>query len=343
MQIQANESLQARNSLALCASSQAFANVRNDDELVEALDWGRNKGLSVTPWGEGSNIVLAGDLPTLVLQQARQAVDILEDDGERVLLRVTAAQNWHRFVDWSLSQGFFGLENLAFIPGTVGAAPIQNIGAYGVEVEDFVEAVHGFDIRSSEPVTLTAKECEFGYRDSVLKHQMRDRIVITTVDIRLSRSAPLQLKYPALAAVLAEKSEQSLTQRDVFDAVVSIRQQRLPDPATIPNAGSFFKNPVLDAQQAEAMLARFPGIPSYLQSGGAVKFPAAWMIDHCGWKGHRENGVGVHPEHALVLVNYDSNSGVVLLDLADKIAASVKTTFAIDLEIEPRVYGRDRG
>ena len=342
MKISLDEPLQAFNTLSLVARGQALAEVHDDEELREALLWARDNKSTVTVLGEGSNVVLAGDLSTLVLVQGNRGIDVLSDDRDEVVLRVAAGEDWHDLVDWSLEQGFYGLENLALIPGTVGAAPIQNIGAYGVELEFFVEAVHALRIDSSEPLTLSGGECQFAYRDSVFKHDLRDQLVITSVDLRLSKIAKLWLAYPTLASVFADRPAEDLTPRDVFEAVVGIRQSRLPDPRVEPNAGSFFKNPVLESAQADALVSSFPNLPAYPQSEGRMKFPAAWLIDHCGWKGHREEGVGVHPDHALVLVNYGGNSGERLLELAHKIAASVEVTFGIELEIEPRVYGGNR-
>jgi len=228
------------------------------------------------------------------------------------------------------------------IPGTVGAAPIQNIGAYGVELKSFIHAVHGLEISNAGTVALSADECELAYRDSVFKHRLRDQLAITAVDLRLSKTPDLHTTYPALASVLAGFDMDTLSARDVFNAVVTIRTERLPNPEEVPNAGSFFKNPVLDGQRAEELLARFPEIPSYPSDNGEMKFPAAWLIDHCGWKGHRGEGVGVHPEHALVLINQGSNSGSTLLALARQITDSVATTFGIELVVEPRVYGHNR-
>jgi UDP-N-acetylmuramate dehydrogenase len=335
----AAESLVARNTLALEAYSQALLEISNDTELVQALNGARRSNTRILVLGEGSNVVLVGNLQYLVLVQCSHGIEILEDQQDFVRVRVAAGEKWHSFVEWSLEQGYFGLENLALIPGTVGAAPIQNIGAYGVELERYVEAVHGRLIDSSGSISLSNEECEFSYRDSIFKHRLRDRMVITQVDFKLSKQPRLELQYPALANALENKAGQVLGPQDVFDAVVQIRQSKLPDPGVVPNAGSFFKNPLMDASHAETLKSRFPDLPVYPQSDGKVKVAAAWLIDYCGWKGYREKGVGVHPEHALVLVNYAASSGVALLHLAEKITDSVKQHFALELEIEPRIYG----
>ena len=333
------EALQPFNSLALQASADALVTVATTEELLAACRWAQQRDLSVVPLGQGSNVVLAGDLNALVVLQQIPGIELIDQRGDTVTLRVGAGEDWHSLVQWSMEQGLYGLENLALIPGTVGAAPIQNIGAYGVELKSFVHAVHAIAIATGEQVSLSASECEFAYRYSVFKGRLQDRLVITAVDLRLSRRADIHIAYPALAAQLADFPGKEITPQQVFAAVVAIRSSKLPDPAVVPNAGSFFKNPQLPAAQASALAARFPDLPGYPQPDGSVKFAAAWMIEYCGWKAYREQDLGVHPEHALVLVNYGNNDGRQLLGLAGRIAASVRETFGIELHIEPRVYG----
>ncbi len=338
MQIERDVSLKPYNSLALEAHANALAKTKNDSELREALAWAKQQGLPIVPLGEGSNVIFAGDLNALVVIQQGRGMAILEEDEAGVSLRVCAGESWHELVVWSLAQEYYGIENLALIPGTVGAAPIQNIGAYGVELDRFVIAVHGLEIASGNPVTLDREACEFSYRDSVFKHQLRDSLVITAVDIRLSKQVKVEASYPALVDYFADL-DAAPTPQAVFEAVVAIRSARLPDPGQEPNAGSFFKNPVISYERSAYLGTRFPGIPRYSQSDGRVKLAAAWLIEHCGWKGFSENGVGVHARHALVLVNQGADNGRALLALADKIRDSVMKTFGYELEIEPRVYG----
>lgn len=339
MRVLTEEPLLNYNTLALQGRARAFLQVREAAELVRALEWARSHQLPVIPLGEGSNVVVAGDIEALVLRMAIPGIELLEQDQERACLRVAAGEDWHQLVEWTLRRGYYGLENLALIPGTAGAAPVQNIGAYGVELASSVRAVHFLEIASGQWRTLAGSACEFGYRDSIFKRSLRDKVIITAVDLQLQRKPQLQVAYPALAAALAQQPASALTPQAVFDAVVSIRRSKLPDPAQIPNAGSFFKNPVVDATLAGALAPQFPGLPQYPQADGQVKLAAAWLIDYCGWKGKRRGGFGVHPEHALVLVNRGGNSGRELLELAAEVAASVQDTFGISLEIEPRVYG----
>lgn len=327
------------NTLALAANARAVVTVATAGQLQQALAWAHEQGLPVVPLGQGSNVVWAGDVNALVIQQAMPARQLLCDEGSTVVLRFGAGENWHQLVAWSLQQGYFGLENLALIPGTAGAAPIQNIGAYGVELDTMVERVHAIAVSDGSALSLSRGECEFGYRDSVFKHRLRDQLVITAVDLRLQRQGAPQISYPVLAQTLAQREIHEPSPQDVFDTVVAIRGQRLPDPAVLPNAGSFFKNPLVSNQQAVALAQAHPQLPQFPQADGRAKLAAAWLIEQCGWKGHREHGIGVHPGHALVMVNYGGNDGRRLLALAQKIQLSVQQRFAVGLEIEPRVYG----
>lgn len=338
MNLRYNEPLLPYNTLALEARAQALVAVDNDAELVAALNWAAEHGLPVIPLGQGSNVVFASDLNALILRIETRGIEVLKRAEDKVTLRVAAGENWHHLVQWSLGQGYYGLENLALIPGTVGAAPIQNIGAYGVELQSAVLQVHGVLIADGSSIVLDRTACEFAYRDSVFKHTLRDKVIITALDLELSLTPNVDISYPALAAVFSKLTSKPSPEA-VFDAVVEIRKSKLPDPAQVPNAGSFFKNPVLAAPQAAALVERYPGLPGYPQPDGTVKVPAAWMIDYCDWKGRKRNAQGVHPEHALVLVNYGNASGRELLNLASDIAASVSREFDVDLDIEPRVYG----
>ena len=339
MQILRNETLKPYNTLALQARAEALVSVGSDEDLLSAMDWAADQNLSVVPLGEGSNVVLAGDLDALIVRQDTRGIEILDDADDKVSLRVAAGENWHALVQWTLQQGLCGLENLALIPGTVGASPIQNIGAYGVELQSSLLRVHALSIAEGRAYTLEKAECEFGYRDSVFKQRLRDKLFITAVELQLSRVPQLHTGYPALTEFFTKKGGAAQTAQDVFDAVVTIRRSKLPDPVVEPNAGSFFKNPLVSPEQARQLTARYPKLPHYPQADGTVKLAAAWMIDYCGWKGHREDDIGVHPEHALVIVNYGNDSGERLLALASDIATTVADAFAVALVIEPRVYG----
>jgi UDP-N-acetylmuramate dehydrogenase len=288
--------------------------------------------------GGGSNLLLTGDVDRPVLQVALRGRRVLADDGERVLVEAAAGESWDGLVRWSLAQGAAGLENLALIPGTTGAAPIQNIGAYGVELRDCFESLDAIDLRDGAARRFDAAECAFGYRDSVFKHAGAGHWLVTAVRLRLSRRATLRLDYGDLREELARAGVGAPSASDVADAVSTIRRRKLPDPAVLGNAGSFFKNPVVDAAFAAALRAREPGLPAW-PDGRRVKLSAAWMIDRCGWKGHRDGDAGVHAAHALVLVNHGHASGAQLLALARRIRDSVRERFGVALEPEPVIAG----
>ncbi len=333
------EPLQHRNTFAFKSWASAYVQVVHEQELLDALEWANEHDMNVLPLGHGSNVVLAGDIDALVIHPAQRGIDLVEDNGDTVVLKVAAGESWHSLVQWSLQHGYFGLENLALIPGTVGAAPIQNIGAYGVEIASFIRCVSMVNIGNGQVMVMDARDCNFGYRDSIFKNVLRDKVVITSIELILSRKPCLQLSYPALNNYLNTDIAVELTPQALYDAVVAIRQSRLPDPGDTPNAGSFFKNPLVAPAQVMELLKASPDMPHYSQENGQVKVPAAWLIDRCGWKGKRVGKYGVHPAHALVLVNYGGDDGNELLALARDIAASVRHTYGVDLEIEPRVYG----
>lgn len=330
--------LQALNSLRLCASATLLRTPQTQAALREALDEARSLQLPVIVLGEGSNIVLAGDLDALVLRYRGLGREVISEGREHVGLRVAAGENWHALTVWALDQGFYGLENLALIPGTVGAAPIQNIGAYGVELSEFIDCVEVVDIDSGRMHRLDSAACAFAYRDSIFKGSLRDRCVITAVEMTLRRRERPNLSYAALADHFKAQGH-AVTADEVHQAVVELRRARLPDPALMPNVGSFFKNPVVTSAQAESLANENPSMPVFHLADGSTKIPAAWLIEACGWKGYTQSGVGVHGGHALVLINQGSNSGSAVLDLAGRIQQSVRRRFGCELEIEPRVYG----
>jgi UDP-N-acetylmuramate dehydrogenase len=327
------------NTLRLPCSAPAVLTVDSADDVSEAIDWCRNRALRLLPLGEGSNVVLPPRLRRAVLRSADAGRRVVEDRGEAVTLRVGAALHWHTLVSDCLAEGLHGLENLALIPGSTGAAPVQNIGAYGVEIASFVVAVHGVHLDTSRPESLRPADCDFAYRDSVFKGRLRDRFLITSVDLRLSRTPHPVADYPALAARLAAAGL-AATARNVYDTVVALRRERLPDPRELPNAGSFFKNPIVSAAQAEALAARYPSLPVHAQDGGRAKLSAAWMIDACGFRGTRQGGAAVHGDHALVLLNLGGGQND-LLELARRIRDAVEARFDVALEIEPTLYADD--
>lgn len=344
--IQQNIALQHFNSLGLQARAEYFCSISELDELLEVLAFARDQGLAITALGGGSNIVLAGDIAGLVIHLNLRGVSHRLDSAYNAV-EVTwgAGENWHQQVLLSLEQGWYGLENLSLIPGTMGAAPIQNIGAYGVELADLFVSLRAVDLLSGELVSFDRDQCQFGYRDSLFKQAGRDRYIIIDITLRLSTEPSINTTYPALgAAMVAYCAEhnllpESVTPKMISQLVCTIRQQKLPDPNLLPNAGSFFKNPLLASEQLATLLAQFPQMPHYPQTDGSAKVPAAWLIEQSGFKGAVRGRVAVHDQQALVLVNRGDASGAELMALALEISEAVGQGFGINLEIEPRIYG----
>ncbi|MEM0955807.1 MAG: UDP-N-acetylmuramate dehydrogenase [Pseudomonadota bacterium] len=329
--------LQALNTLRCPAVAAHFTELTDAEQLPSLLNVARANAWPITVLGEGSNVVLHDTVPGLVIAQRCRGIELLEESAKHVRLRIAAGENWHRLVVWCLEQGYHGMENLALIPGTVGAAPIQNIGAYGVEIERFIESVDAVGLPEGEALMLERADCGFGYRDSIFKQTLRDRALVTHVTLRLPRGKRTVTHYPSLQSYLETAGIKSPTPRDVFNAVVDIRTTRLPDPAEIPNVGSFFKNPVLSQATASRLQEYWPELPQYSDASG-VKLAAAWMIDQCGFK-QRDGAVRVHAEHALVITNPEQRSAREIAALAQEIHSAVQARFGILLEQEPRSYG----
>jgi UDP-N-acetylmuramate dehydrogenase len=283
--------------------------------------------------GGGSNLVLTGDFHGLVLHSCSRGIALVGQDDERSLVRAAAGIGWNELVNWTLARQLGGLENLSLIPGTVGAAPIQNIGAYGVEMERYFHSLTAFDLQRGTLFTLDRAGCRFGYRDSIFKHDWRDRAVIVDVTFTLPRRWTPDLRYAELATALATIAAPTMQQ--VSAAVIAIRQRKLPDPAVIGNAGSFFKNPLVSRVQRDALLAQHPALVSHDQPDGSTKLAAGWLIDQCGWKGRALGAVGVYHKQALVLVNLGGACGADVLQLAHAIQADVLRRFGVQLEPEP--------
>jgi UDP-N-acetylmuramate dehydrogenase len=330
--------LQSRNTFGIACRAPLLAEVDDAAALPRLLateGFGDRTPLAL---GGGSNLLFVDAPARPLLALTGRSVQVLED-GETSRIRADAGVQWHGFVLDTLARGLYGLENLALIPGTVGAAPIQNIGAYGVEVREFVHAVEAFEPATGTWHRLDRDDCAFAYRDSVFKQQP-DRFIVTAVEFALSRTPAPRLEYAGIADELTARSLADPTPSQVAEAVVAIRRRKLPDPAILGNAGSFFKNPIVPAGQAEALLGSHPALPVFRGNGDDTrKLSAAWLIDACGWKGHRDGDAGVAESHALVLVNHGRASGRDLFDLARRIAGSVRERFDVRLEPEPRIVG----
>ncbi|HEY5849846.1 MAG TPA: UDP-N-acetylmuramate dehydrogenase [Lysobacter sp.] len=330
--------LDHRNTFGVAARAPWLAELDDARALPELLSRTQFRGQTPLVLGGGSNLLFAGDPEVPVLALTGQAVRVLHDDSTAIV-RADAGVHWHGFVMHTLGLGLAGLENLALIPGTVGAAPIQNIGAYGVEVREFIHAVEAFEPATGQVHRLDADACAFAYRDSVFKHAP-DRYIVTAVEFALPRTPALKLDYAGIGDEIVAMGIAAPTPRDVADAVIAIRRRKLPDPAVLGNAGSFFKNPIVAQARAESLQAQHPSMPVFRgNDAGTRKLSAAWFIDACGWKGHRDGDAGVAASHALVLVNHGHASGQQLFDLARRIAESVRDRFDVAIEPEPRVIG----
>ena len=327
--------LTAFNSFGLSVKARYFARVETLEQLCAVVAFCRDDAVPMLLLGGGSNVLLREDFPGLVIQMALKGISQREGTDGRVRVNAASGENWHDFVAYCLAKGLHGLENLALIPGCVGAAPMQNIGAYGVEVKDFITEVRVFDIASGAIETLSNAQCAFGYRDSVFKGALRGQKIVLGVTFELARNTEPNLSYGVLADALAHKGA-AVSAQDVFDAVCAIRREKLPDPRVLGNAGSFFKNPVLGAQDFARLLEAHPALPSFPApgTGGERKVPAAWLIEQAGWKGQNNGGAAVYEKQALVIVNRDHATAQDVVGLALAIIASVEARFGISLEPE---------
>jgi UDP-N-acetylmuramate dehydrogenase len=331
-------SLRQRNTFGVEARATRLVEVSDSGALPVVFGEGHADAASLV-LGGGSNLLFAGDPEAPVVALTARGHALVGGHDDVVIVRADAGAPWHPFVLWTLQQGLSGLQNLALIPGTVGAAPIQNIGAYGVEVGDCIHAVEVFDREAGGFQRLGRSDCAFAYRDSVFKREP-GRHIVTGVEFLLSRTPRVHTGYAGLGEELAAMGIDAPTPRQVADAVIRIRTRKLPDPAVIGNAGSFFKNPIVPAMVADTLAARHPALPAFCgDSDHTRKLSAAWLIDQCGWKGHRDGDAGVSDRHALVLVNHGTATGAQLLALARRIAASVRERFGIAIEPEPRIVG----
>ncbi|MBJ9620404.1 UDP-N-acetylmuramate dehydrogenase [Burkholderia multivorans] len=329
--------LAAHNTFGIDARARYAARITHPAQF-EALH--RDARVATLPHlvlGGGSNVVFTRDFDGLVLLDEIAGRRVVRDDDDAWYVEAGGGENWHAFVGWTLKQGMAGLENLALIPGTVGAAPIQNIGAYGLEMNAYFDSLVAVELATGRSERFDAARCAFGYRDSFFKRDGRGRFAIVSVTFRLPKRWTPRLGYADVTRELEARgiSPDAATPRDVFDAVVAIRRAKLPDPRELGNAGSFFKNPVIDREQFDALHARAPGVVSYPQPDGRVKLAAGWLIDRCGWKGRALGAAAVHDRQALVLVNRGGATGADVLALARAIQHDVRTQFGVELEPEP--------
>lgn len=336
MTVQQNISLKKYNTFGISAKAKYFCEVNTVNALAKVLQMDAYPDKFII--SGGSNMLITRDIDALVVHINIQGKEVISESDDHVILKVMAGENWHQMVLWTLENGYGGLENMSLIPGNTGTAPIQNIGAYGVELKDTFVCCETMEIASQEIRTFAKEDCQFGYRDSYFKNEGKGKYIITSVTFKLSkRNHTLNTSYGAIEHELEKQNISNPTIKDVSNTVIAIRQSKLPDPAELGNSGSFFKNPVISKAEFEKFTKKHPEAPFYKVSEEAYKIPAGWLIEQCGFKGKRFGDAGVHKKQALVLVNYDKASGYEILDLATKIIAAVDDKFGIQITPEVNI------
>lgn len=329
--------LQPYNTLNISAKAKLFASVESEEQLKTILGSAAVENEPVFVLGGGSNILFADDFDGLIIHMNIKGREIVRETDEHIILRVGAGENWHQLVRFCVDKGWGGVENLSLIPGMVGAAPIQNIGAYGAEIKDVFESLDALEIRGGKKLTFTKEGCRFGYRDSIFKNELKGKLVITALELKLSRNPEVNTSYGAIQKKLEEKGITAPGIRDISDTVIEIRNSKLPNPADVGNAGSFFKNPVVSCKVYEQLQQDYPEIPGYPVDDEGVKVPAGWLIEETGWKGKVVGNTGTYKQQALVIVNHGGASGREILELAKAIRKSVKEEFGIELVPEVNI------
>jgi len=331
---QKNVSLKSLNTFGIDVLAENFVEVDSVDKLLKIVAVHKD----VFVLSGGSNILLTQNISKPVVYLNTKGIEVVDEKSGWVMVRAQAGENWHDFVNWCLSRDYGGLENLSLIPGNVGTSPMQNIGAYGVEIKDCFDSLEALDISSGEIRTFSAKECAFGYRESVFKHELKGKFIILNVTFLLStKDHPIHNSYGAIKDQLKLMGVEDPGIKEISEAVIAIRRSKLPDPREIGNSGSFFKNPVISTDHFTKIQAHYPKAPYYQVSGELIKVPAGWLVEQCGFKGKRFGDAGVHKDQALVLVNYCDASGDEILDLAKLIQATVAKEFDIELEMEVNI------
>lgn len=325
------------NTFGIASQAAWFDTIASEADILELKSQAAYKnGLLIL--GGGSNMLFTtNEIPMWVLRNEIRGIELLQEDKDHVWIKAGAGEVWHQFVLWCVDNGYGGVENMSLIPGTVGAAPIQNIGAYGAEVKDVIEQVRFYHLKEESFYEYMNAECKFGYRDSVFKHTLKGQFIISYVVFKLKKQPVFNTDYGQIKQELEAMQVAQPNLKAISDAVIRIRMAKLPDPKLIGNAGSFFKNPEIDTNRYTQLKNEYAHMPGYILSDQKVKIPAAWLIEHCGWKGYRESNFGVHQHQALVLVNYGGASGKQIAALSERIMQSVKLKFDIDLEREVQI------
>ena len=335
MQIQENISLRSYNTFGIDVKARYFSRFKNSDELEELT--ANNSRLPTLILGGGSNILFTKDFDGLILKNEIKGIAELHEDSEYVYVKAGAGENWHQFVLHCIQRNWAGVENLSLIPGNVGASPMQNVGAYGVEIDDVFWDLEAYHIQERKIVTFTRSDCEFGYRESVFKKKFKDQFVILNVTFQLRKKPRFNTSYGTIEQELDRMGVKELSIKTISDAVINIRSSKLPNPKELGNAGSFFKNPTIAVADFESLKSKFENIVGYTNADGSVKLAAAWLIEQCGWKGFRKGDAGCHARQALVLVNYGNATGKEIYQLSEEVLQSVKDKFGVTLEREVNV------
>ncbi|MBP6459798.1 MAG: UDP-N-acetylmuramate dehydrogenase [Crocinitomicaceae bacterium] len=334
MMIQENINLKPYTTFGINATAHGFATFSSVDELIKLI---KTTDRELFILGGGSNLLLTKNIDAFVLKNEIKGIGIVSKSDNVIILKVGGGENWHDFVLFCVQNEYYGVENMSLIPGSVGASPMQNIGAYGVEIKDVFDSLEALEIETGKIRVFTSEECAFGYRESVFKRALKGKYIITSVSFKLSLIKSLNTKYGAIDSELANKGISNPSIKDVSDAVIAIRQSKLPDPKVLGNAGSFFKNPVVPISIHQKILSSYPSVPAYPVIEGFVKIPAGWLIETAGWKGKRMGNCGVHVNQALVLVNYGTATGQEVFDLSTALIQDVKNKFGIELEREVNI------
>ena len=337
MIVQQNISLKPYNTFVLDVNAGYLAIVDSIEDLDDIYQTGRFRSQRKMILGGGSNVLFTRGFTGIVAKNEIRGIQVQNETEEDVLISVGAGENWHQFVLWCVEKGYGGIENLSLIPGTVGAAPMQNIGAYGVELKEVFHSLEAYEIKSGKTISFYKEDCKFDYRFSIFKGELKDEFIITKVFFKLSKKPTFNISYGDIKATLEKMGVEELTLKKVSQAVINIRQSKLPDPMDIGNAGSFFKNPVIEKLHFEALEAEFEDIKCYPINDDKVKVPAGWLIENAGWKGYREGDIGVHDKQSLVLVNHGNGRGKDLFRLSNEIMKSIQGKFGIELEREVSV------
>jgi UDP-N-acetylmuramate dehydrogenase len=334
MKIKNNHSLEKYNSFGIKANSRYFCKIEKNVHIDTLLEWYQQVEHPLLLLGGGSNLLFINDYKGISAVIANKGITIVDEDNDYTYIKAAAGENWHQFVRWTVENDYAGLENLSFIPGTVGAAPMQNIGAYGVELADCLHQLEAVELQTGKTKIFTQQECLFQYRDSFFKSTAMGKYLIQSITIKSPKKPQWKIDYAGLKERLLGQAISALT---ISNSVIALRQTKLPDPILLGNAGSFFKNPLLNTKQWQTLKQQYPSLSGYPQADGSMKTSAAWLIEQCGWKGKRQGDAGVYEKHALVLVNHGNATGKEIWQLASDIITSVNDQFGVKLEAEPRI------